>query len=362
MAENMAPKSGLPTERFNISYGEWARGGWGMLLTGNVQVDADYLGNVGEASVDPSLEPELSMAWKEWASACNSHGTPTLMQLNHTGRQSPIMAGKRGLWTKTIAPSPIPLDMGPFLLAKALVPLVFGTPREMSQADINKVIEQFTYASRKAAEAGTDEYGGSAANRARIVVQTLESIKRAVPAGFCVGIKFNSVDQQSTDELRDCIEQLKLIVATNIDFVEISGGTWEDPKMMSNVDYDMRKAKSEHTKAREAFFLDFAKAIRNEFPSIPLMVTGGFRTRSGMRSAVQSGGCDLVGIARPAAILPQLPNDIIFNQKVNDEDAVLPCKHLETPLLAKVTGIKAIGSGAESKWYGLQISKMTRNV
>ncbi len=59
--------------------------------------------------------------------------------------------------------------------------------------------------------------------------------------------------------------------------------------------------KKASTIQREAFFLDFAKIIREQFPDLVLMVTGGFRTRGAMEEAVATGACDLIGLARPAA-------------------------------------------------------------
>ena len=108
------------------------------------------------------------------------------------------------------------------------------------------------------------------------------------------------------------------------------------------------REKSDHSKAREAFFLEFAGAIRHEFPSVPLMVTGGFRTRPGMRSALDSGDCDLIGIGRPAAIQPELPNEIIFNKDVSDGESTLQTQNIKTPWLAKITGIRSVSSGAET--------------
>lgn len=106
-------------------------------------------------------------------------------------------------------------------------------------------------------------------------------------------------------------------------------------------------AKSDRTKAREAFFLEFAKSIRSSFPELPLMVTGGFRTRTGMEAAVVEGGCDLVGVARPAALHPTLPHSVVFNAEVKDDDAKLYTKKIPVPWLLKQIG-PSVGSGAES--------------
>ena len=77
----------------------------------------------------------------------------------------------------------------------------------------------------------TDLYGGSPENRSRIIVEIIQEIRKAVPKTFCIGIKFNSVDHQNQTELAHCVQQLKGIVNAGIDFLEISGGSYEDPKV-----------------------------------------------------------------------------------------------------------------------------------
>ena len=109
------------------------------------------------------------------------------------------------------------------------------------------------------------------------------------------------------------------------------------------------KAPSSHTVAREAFFLEFARAIRSEIPTTPLMVTGGFRTRQGMISAVKDNdACDLIGLGRPAVLEPTLPKDIIFNPEVPDEKARLTTQAVAPSWTSKVLGIKGVGAGAET--------------
>lgn len=78
------------------------------------------------------------------------------------------------------------------------------------------------------------------------------------------------------------------------------------------------------------------------------MVTGGFRSRTGMEAALQSGACDLVGIARPAAIWPHLPKEILFNEKVEDNAAVKKLSTLRLPWLLRIIPIKFIGAGADT--------------
>lgn len=255
LAESWADKDRLPSEQLIRTYGTWADGGWGMVLTGNVQVDVAYLGTPEDNAFNDRIpRDQLLASWKRWAQTTNEHGTPTLMQINHPGRQSMIGAGTRGLFAKSIAPSPIPLQLGDGILPRALSALVFGTPREMTVEDIRDVVARFAETAKLASEAGfagaeihaahgyllaqflsarsnqrADAYGGTARNRARIVVEVIHAVRAAVPKGFCVGVKLNSVDHQSPLELQECIEQLEDITAAGVDFLEISGGTYEDP-------------------------------------------------------------------------------------------------------------------------------------
>jgi tRNA-dihydrouridine synthase len=105
--------------------------------------------------------------------------------------------------------------------------------------------------------------------------------------------------------------------------------------------------KSASTVARESFFLEFAREMRAKLPNVPLMVTGGFRTRAGMEAALSEGACDLIGLGRPAIINPFLPANLILNKEVKDDDAKLFAKRIQTPWILKKFGPKSIGSGAE---------------
>ena len=214
----------------------------------------------------------------------------------------------------------------------------------------------------------TDEFGGTAAKRVEMVLLIMRAIRAATQPGFCIGIKLNSVDVSGADSLEDALEQIRLIVECGIDFIEISGGTYEDPQMMQEATAMATAttaiaapAKSERTLARESFFLQFAETVRERFPKVLLMVTGGFRTRIGMQKALESGACDLVGIGRPSTVLPKLPKELILNEKVADEDADVRLKDVKLPWLVVLLGKKIIGAGEQSKYYAAQIRRFGKN-
>jgi 2,4-dienoyl-CoA reductase-like NADH-dependent reductase (Old Yellow Enzyme family) len=267
MAEQMADSSKLPTTaQLSKTYGAWGDGGWGMILTGNAQIDVRHLGGPDDYAIDlASLSEEKVLeSFRSLATACRRGGTPTLVQINHPGRQSPLGAGKRSFFTKTLAPSAVALNMGSDLLSRILGSLVFGTPKEMSLVEIDDVVQRFVNAAKISAAAGfdgveihaahgyllaqflsaksnrrTDAYGGSAAARAKIVVDIIHAIRAAVPKTFCVGLKLNSADHQASStpeaskELQECLEQAALLVEAGLDFLEISGGSYENPTVRS---------------------------------------------------------------------------------------------------------------------------------
>ena len=103
-------------------------------------------------------------------------------------------------------------------------------------------------------------------------------------------MKLNSSDfQKGGFSFADCIGVVGLLQTAGVDLIEISGGNYEQPRMMGlegmEPVYEDEAAVKASTRAREAYFLNYAQAIR-EACSIPLMVTGGFRMSFGLAFAI----------------------------------------------------------------------------
>lgn len=77
----------------------------------------------------------------------------------------------------------------------------------------------------------------------------------------------------------DSLAVMKELANRGIDLIEISGGSYEHPKMMED--------------GQGATFIDYARQAKAAV-DVPIMVTGGFRTREGIEEAVASGDTDLV--------------------------------------------------------------------
>jgi 2,4-dienoyl-CoA reductase-like NADH-dependent reductase (Old Yellow Enzyme family) len=141
-------------------------------------------------------------------------------------------------------------------------------------------------------------------NRARLLVACVKEAKAAAGPGFSVSVKLNSADfQKGGFSFEDCLGVIDILDTLNVDFVEISGGNYEQPKMMDQEGlqpaFDQPVAES--TRAREAYFLKYARAVQDR-AKMPLMVTGGFRTVAAMNDALAAGEADLIGLGRPLCV------------------------------------------------------------
>ena len=140
--------------------------------------------------------------------------------------------------------------------------------------------------------------------------------------------------------------QIALLAEAGIDFMEISGGSYEDPKMMGYGTANPAP-KSARTAAREAFFLEFSKEVRQRHPELVLMLTGGFRSRAGAEAAIRDNACDLVGIGRPAAVDPKFPR-LLLDESVGDDEAQMPLNKAPIPWYMRFLPLNLVGAGSES--------------
>ena len=183
-----------------------------------------------------------------------------------------------------------------------------------------------------------DKWGGSLENRSRFVVEVFRKIREKVGERYPIGIKLNSADFQKGGFTEvESMKVIEILSKEGIDLIEISGGTYEAPAMMGK-----RKTS---TAKREAYFMDYIEKAR-KITNTPLMLTGGFRTVSVMQEAVASNTVDLIGMARPFTLFPNLANDIFSGKSTSFHTQI------------QKTGIKAIDGSMNIIWYESQIKRL----
>ncbi len=324
MTEGLATAKGVPTPELARLYGLWSDGGAGMLLTGNIQIDADHLERPGNVVIDREPDPELRKALADWAKAGTRNGNHLWAQISHAGRQTMKMVNRHPK-----APSAVKLGIPGGQ---------FGQPVALTGEEIADIVHRFGICAAAVKQAGftgvqvhaahgyllsqflsprsnrrTDEYGGDLANRARVLLDVVAEVRKAVGPTFPVAVKLNSADfQKGGFAFEDSLQVARWLQDAGVDLIEISGGTYEQPKLLGveGVEAEEPQNVAKSTMMREAYFVDFALAMRQQL-SIPLMVTGGFRQRAAMEQAIEDGAADVIGLGRPMCVMTNAPSRLL---------------------------------------------------
>ncbi|MPY84711.1 MAG: NADH:flavin oxidoreductase [Actinophytocola sp.] len=351
LSEGLGDRRNSPTPRLRRLYERWSSSGAGLLITGNVMVDHRHIGEPGNVVVADDRDGALL---RDWATAATGNGAHAWVQLNHPGRQVP-----RTLSSRPVAPSAVGVD---------LPGGTFATPRALTHDEIVDIVGRFATTAGTVIAAGftgvqvhaahgylisqflsplanqrTDDWGGTPEKRRRFLLEIVRAVRAEIGPDVPLAVKLNSADFQRGGMTED--ESLRVVLdlaAEGIDLLEISGGSYESAAMMGAPSEPVKQS----TREREAYFLDYAERARAAAPSLPLMLTGGFRTATGMASALTSGAVDVVGLGRPLALEPDLPARLLSGATAASD--VRPRR----------VGIRTLDGASEVTWYTVQLWRM----
>ena len=301
MSEAMGTKDLAPSQDLIALYEYWAKQGIGVLVTGNVMVDSQYLGEPGNVALNSDDQLDL---FKRWADIGSKYQTPIWVQLNHPGKQM-----YKSIKGQPIAPSAIAISGNNSF--------AFQPPRAMTLTEIKETIDKFVSAAIRAQKTGftgvqihaahgylinqflspadnqrTDSYGGSLNNRMRFLVEIYQGIRAATGDNFSIALKLNALDfKEEGFSFEECQEVVKILSDLGVDLIEISGGNYEAPVFGNEHD-------------QGASFLSYA-TILSSITDVPIVSTGGFRSRQQMEEGLSS-GLSMVGLARPFVLYSDL--------------------------------------------------------
>jgi len=329
MTEGLATPDGRPTPELERLYGLWSDGGAGALITGNVMVCADHLERPGNVIIDRVPDPDMAARLKRWADAGTRNGNHLWAQISHGGRQTQSNVNRR---PKSSSDVRLRVPGG-----------FFARPTPLELSEITDLVERWATAAKAVQDAGftgvqihgahgylisqflsplinqrTDGYGGSLENRARFLLEIVAATRAAVGPSFPISVKLNSADfQKGGFEFSDSLQVVQWLEAASVDLIEISGGTYEQPRFLTleGIEPVTDQNVAASTAAREAYFVDFGTAMQAHV-NIPLMVTGGFRRRDAMEQALQMGATDAIGLARPLCLMTDAPNALLDGAEV----------------------------------------------
>ncbi|GAA4825233.1 NADH:flavin oxidoreductase/NADH oxidase family protein [Algivirga pacifica] len=307
MTERLSNSDYGPNEKHLQLYRTWSEGGAGLMITGNVMVDHRYMESAGNVAIEDERHLEVL---KQWAAIGQEKGQHIWPQLNHSGRQTSILVNR-----KPVSASDVHLKkLG-----------LFAKPRPMSLQEVEELVKRFGTTAKVCQKAGftgvqihaahgyllsqflspltnqrTDRYGGTLENRARLLLEVIREVRQACGPAFGISVKINSADFQRggfTEE--ESLQVIQMLNQEGVDLLEVSGGTYE---RVAFFEEGLRTS----TLQREAFFLEFAKKAK-AIASMPLMLTGGFRTLAFANKVLSEGEVDVIGVARPYLLYENFP-------------------------------------------------------
>ncbi len=347
MEENMAEQGQIPGEALFNLYQKWADGGAGLILSGNVMVDPTAMTGPGGIVLEQGsfLDDDVKSRFENWAKIGQSGGGKFVMQISHPGRQVYASMG-----TEPVSASATKVTLeGP-------ADKMFAPARALTADEIRGVIKRFADAAHMAERAGfdgvqihaahgylvaqflsplsnqrDDEWGGPLENRARFLLEIIRAARARVEKDFIIAVKLNSADfQRGGFDVDDARQVVDWLGGEGVDFVELSGGSYESAAMMGMA----ADGRAQSTKDREMFFLEFAERIGSA-ATMPIMVTGGVTRKETAKTALAE-GVDIVGIARALAYNPNLPKDWANNKGLQTDISAASWKNKSMRALANM--------------------------
>lgn len=208
MTRTSADPDGSPNQLMADHYEAYAKGGFGLIITEGTYTDGHA--SQGYANQPGIINESQVSGWQDIISRVHNADSKIVIQLMHAGAQ--FQANR--FTNQPLAPSAVSPKGQPLGLYGDQA--AWQMPEEMSHEDIQTAIRGFVDAASNAKAAGfdgielhgangyllnqflsthfnrrTDEYGGDLANRLRIIVETVEAVRKAVGPDFPVGIRLS---------------------------------------------------------------------------------------------------------------------------------------------------------------------------
>ena len=305
MCDNMSDRRGGVTDQKVAYFERRAAGGIGWINLGYAYVSQRGRGcTYFQVGV---YDDGLIQGLRRLTDAVHAHGVRMGSQIAHAGRQTThhYIDGRQ-----PEAPSPVAEH-------------VLGeVPEEMSVERIQELQEEFGHAARRAREAGfdlvelhgahgylfqsfmspasnkrTDEYGGSFENRFRFLGETVRTVRAAVGDDYPVGYRISG--SEFSDEgltIEDTVQIVKGLEAEGIDYVHVSGGSYESFHMMI-APMGIGPGQLE----------PLAAEVKKNV-GIPVLSVGRYNTPELANRVLEDGNADFISIAREMLADPDFPN------------------------------------------------------
>ena len=244
-------ENGLPNTWHLVHLGSRAVGGAGLVLAEATAVSPEGRISPGDCGI---WSDEHTEAFKPIAAFIEAQGAVPGIQIGHAGRKASTevpwqgglpLSGADGGW-HTIAPSPVAFDK------------THTIPREMTGADIDRVVTEFTRAAERSLAAGfkvlelhmahgylihqflspisnlrTDLWGGTFESRVSFPLRIAAAVRKVWPENLPLFVRLSCTDWVEDGwDLSHSIELSSRLKDLGVDFIDCSsGGTVPDAQI-----------------------------------------------------------------------------------------------------------------------------------
>ena len=308
--EGMSEEDGSPGPSLFKLYKRLAKGGIGLIITGYANVSKDGISPFYRMqAID---HDHLIGKYRELVDQVHEQGAKIVMQIAHCGRQT----DEHTIKTQPVAPSAV-LDNSSGVM-----------PREMTEEDIERIIEDFAQGARRVREAGfdavqihcghgyllssfispytnrrIDRWGGSTENRVRIVGEIYKRCRDQVGDDYPVLIKYSAYDNMENGlRPEEGVIVGQMMAEMGFDCIEVSAGIFEDGGSTLGIN-------PEGFKPLQAYNRQAAKLLKSKI-KVPVMLVGGITEPTVMEEIVKSGDADYISMCRALISEPALPGRI----------------------------------------------------
>lgn len=272
----MADREGGYTTRLAALLEEVAGGGAGLLITGHAFVRED--GRAGPRQLGMHRD-DLVPGFRNLTDRVHRAGCPVVAQLSHAGV---FAKGVKGGGLTAGSPAGEIRDTFVGAAARAREAGFDGVQLHAAHGYLLSQLLSPLFNRR------TDRYGGGAENRAALVGEIIEGIKRRAGAEFPVLVKMNGSDHADGGMTAgEAARAAPVLAGYGADAVELSGGL-------------LTSARSGPSRPAgvEAYFREEAAAVKPSL-TVPLILVGGIRSPAVAGELVSQGTADMIAMSRP---------------------------------------------------------------
>jgi len=288
-------RDGLPTEQHAAYYAERAAGGVGLIIT---EEHSTHPTDWPYEKLIHGFHRDVIPGYRRITDAVHRHRTPIFAQINHNGGQASSLYSRLPVW----APSPV------------ADPLFREVPKAVDRSEIAEIVASYARVAEHCAEGGfdgielqcshssivrgflspatnlrTDDYGGSLANRARLLLEIVAAVRSAIGSELALGVRICGDELiEGGTTIEDAVEVARMVEASgHVDYINTSIGVATASLFMIEA--------SMHIPPGYAMFIP--SAIR-EAVDLPVVGVGRFKDPLQAERALAEGQCDLVGVVR----------------------------------------------------------------